>query len=63
MAEGSSPSKRGGFRYYVSDEQLRAFRRLTPEQRLRWLDEMREFSVATAPAAAKAWWQRLRAGR
>jgi len=63
MSDGDGKTQRGGYTYFVSDEQLRAFRRLTPEQRLRWLDEMREFSIATAPQHAKAWWQRLRAGR
>jgi len=52
--------RKPGFSYHVSDEQLRAFRRLTPDQRLRWLDEMREFSVRTAPARAQRWWRRLR---
>lgn len=54
--------KRGGFRYYVSDEQLFAFRRLSAEERLRWLDEMREFSIQVAPERAKAWWRRFRSG-
>ena len=29
--------------YYVSDERLRAFRMLTPEQKLRWVEEMATF--------------------
>ena len=29
--------------YYVSDERLRAFRQLTPEQRLRWVEELATF--------------------
>ena len=29
--------------YYVSDERLRAFRQLTPEQKLRWVEEMATF--------------------
>jgi hypothetical protein len=29
--------------YYVSDERLRAFRRLTPEQKLRWVEEVSTF--------------------
>ncbi len=29
--------------YYVSDERLRAFRRLTPEQKLRWVEELATF--------------------
>jgi len=29
--------------YYVSDERLRAFKALTPEQRLRWVEELAKF--------------------
>lgn len=29
--------------YYVSDERLRAFRQLTPEQKLRWVEELATF--------------------
>ena len=29
--------------YYVSDERLRAFKALTPEQRLRWAEEVAYF--------------------
>lgn len=29
--------------YYVSDERLRAFKALTPEQRLRWVEELARF--------------------
>jgi hypothetical protein len=28
---------------YVSDERLRAFQKLTPEQRLRWVEELATF--------------------
>ena len=29
--------------YYVSDERLRAFRALTPEQKLKWVEEVSAF--------------------
>lgn len=29
--------------YFVSDERLRAFRQLTPEQKLRWVEELATF--------------------
>ena len=29
--------------YHLSDERLRAFRQLTPEQRLRWVEELAAF--------------------
>ncbi len=37
------PFSPGDRTYYVSDERLRAFRRLTPEQRLRWVEELATF--------------------
>ena len=52
----------GGFDYYVSDEQLRAFGRLTPLQRLQWLDEARRFTLlAQTPETARRQ-ERLRRG-
>jgi hypothetical protein len=52
-----------GFHYHVSDEQLRVFASLTPEQRLSWLEEMREFTALVAPPEAQRWWRRFREGR
>lgn len=37
------PFDPGNRTYYVSDERLRAFRQLTPEQRLRWVEELAAF--------------------
>ena len=37
------PFNPGDRTYYVSDERLRAFRALTPEQRLRWVEELASF--------------------
>ena len=37
------PFNPGDRTYYVSDERLRAFRQLTPEQRLRWVEELAAF--------------------
>ena len=34
---------RGDRTYYVSDERLRAFGQLTPEQKLRWVEELATF--------------------
>ena len=34
---------RGDRTYYVSDERLRAFGQLTPEQKLRWIEELATF--------------------
>lgn len=37
------PFPPGDRTYYVSDERLRAFRMLTPEQKLRWVEELAIF--------------------
>jgi fido (protein-threonine AMPylation protein) len=39
----SQPFPSGDRTYYVSDERLRAFRMLTPEQKLRWVEEQATF--------------------
>ncbi len=39
----NQPFNPGDRTYYVSDERLRAFRQLTPEQRLRWVEELATF--------------------
>jgi hypothetical protein len=39
----NKPFNPGDRTYYVSDERLRAFRQLTPEQRLRWVEELATF--------------------
>lgn len=33
----------GNRTYFVSDERLRAFRQLAPEQKLRWIEELATF--------------------
>lgn len=53
---------KGGFWYEISDEQLEAFARLTPLQRLKWLDEARRFTLlARTPETAERQ-ERLRRG-
>jgi hypothetical protein len=39
----NQPFNPGDRTYYVSDERLRAFKALTPEQRLRWVEELAGF--------------------
>jgi len=60
---GHSPIKiRGGFSYYVSNEQLEAYAKLTPYERLKWVDEMRLFTLlARTPETAERQ-ERLRRG-
>ncbi len=52
----------GGFDYYVSDEQLKAFAKLTLLQRLQWVEEARRFTLmARTPETAERQ-ERLRRG-
>lgn len=37
------PFPPGDRTYYVSDERLKAFKQLTPEQRLKWVEELATF--------------------
>jgi hypothetical protein len=58
-----NPSKsRGGYRYYVSDEQLAAFARLSPFERLKWVDDLRRFILMTETPETAAHRERLRRG-
>jgi len=56
-------SPQGGYRYYVSDEQLAAFARLTPLQRLEWVEAAREFTLLGQTPETRARHQRLRQGK
>lgn len=60
--ENSSDNAQGGYSYYISDEQLEAFARLTPYERLKWADEIRLFTLlARTPETAERQ-ERLRRG-
>ncbi|HYA38865.1 MAG TPA: hypothetical protein VEI74_11425 [Candidatus Methylomirabilis sp.] len=55
-------AQEGGYSYYVSDEQLEAYARLSPLERLKWFDEMRLFTLmASTPEIAERR-ERLRRG-
>lgn len=43
LPHSAYPFYPGEHTYYVSDERLRAFRQLTPEQKLRWVEELSTF--------------------
>lgn len=53
----------GGFRYYVSDEQLAAFAALSPLQRLQWVEAAREFTLLGQTPETRERQQRLRHGQ
>ena len=53
---------RGGFSYYVSDEQLEFYGSLPIEERLRWLEEAQEFMFKILPKEKWDLLQRFRRG-
>lgn len=55
-------SAKGGYRYWVSDEQLAAFARLSPLQRLEWVEAAREFTWLGGTAETRVRHERLRRG-
>ena len=52
----------GGFGYWVSDEQLRAYSKLTPLQRLQWVEEALRFTLLARSEEARERHERLRHG-
>lgn len=61
MAE-PDPKEDGGFSYWVSDEQLRAYAALPLIERLRWVDDARRFTLAAQTPETRARMERLRRG-
>ncbi|MDP3537161.1 MAG: hypothetical protein Q8S26_00495 [Azonexus sp.] len=62
MSAERRPQK-AGFRYFVSDEQLAAFGRLTLLQRLEWVEAAREFTWLAQTPETHARHERLRQGK
>ena len=61
MADPESEMQ-GGFSYWVSDEQLRAYLAVPLLDRLRWVDEARRFTLAAQTPETRARMERLRRG-
>lgn len=47
--ESKKNESRGGFSYHVTEEQIRAYRKMPIDERLRWLEEALEFMVHALP--------------
>lgn len=62
MSEDLPDCARGGYVYYVSDEQMARFAALTPLQRLQWLDEARRFTLMAETPETRQRRERLRRG-
>lgn len=57
-----SEKQQGGFSYWVSDEQLRAFQALPMIDRLRWVESARLFTLAGQTPETRERMERLRRG-
>ena len=58
----NAPRPEGGFGYWVSDEQLQAYAKLTPLQRLQWVEEALRFTLLARSEEARERHERLRRG-
>lgn len=54
--------KRGGFSYFVSAEQLRAYARLSDLERLQWVEDARLFTLLGRTPQTEEYQERLRRG-
>lgn len=52
----------GGFDYWVSDEQLAAFSKLSTLERLQWVEQARMFTIATRTTTTARRHEQLRKG-
>lgn len=62
MSSFDDKPTRGGYSYYVSDEQLAQFGKATIEQRIEWLESMQQWTWDNASAEVRASWATLRRG-
>ena len=64
-ADGSpgagAPAVRG-FAHHHTDEELRAYAALTPEQKMRWLYDAWRFTADVLPPGRREVWMRMRRG-
>ena len=56
----TSKSELNGFSYFVSDEQLNAFAKMSDLQRLQWVDNARLFTLMAQTPETKARHEALR---
>ena len=51
-----------GFAHHHTDDELRAYAALTPDAKLRWLQEAWQFTVDFLPSARRELWMKMRRG-
>ena len=54
--------KKGGFSYIYTKEKAEEYKKLTPEQRLEWLEKMNRFLYNFMPKESKVFQEKLRHG-
>ena len=52
----------GGYEYDVTDDQIRRWKAVPVEERLRWLEEANEFLCLAQDAETRSRWQAVRRG-
>lgn len=52
-----------GYTYYVTDDQIARYRRLTPEQKLNWLEEANAFINKFLPERSRQLQKMFREGK
>ena len=55
-------AQRRGFAHHHSDAELAAYRKLSAEEKLRWLYDAWRFTLDFLPPERREAWRRLRAG-
>lgn len=62
MTQSNQPLAPNGFSYFVTDEQLATFAKLSMLERLQWVDDARLFTLMTQTPETKARHELLRKG-
>ncbi len=62
MADENKRAEPGGYSYDISDEQLAAFAKLTPLQRLEWVEQARLFTLLGQTEETRRRHENLRRG-
>lgn len=55
-------TKLKGFRHVLTNEAIRKYLEVPPEQRLEWLEEANRFLLEATPPENRAIWERFRRG-
>jgi len=57
-----NPGSKRGYSYVVTIEQIRAYRAVSPEQKLQWLQDANEFLAKALTGRRREIWQKFRRG-